>query len=59
MLKNLTIRLKIWIIVILSVVAILGLSATLLLQAGVKFIEQLEQGSVNQVKTVHHYVNGL
>ncbi len=59
MLKNLTIRLKIWIIVMLSVVAILGLSATLLLQARVKFIEQLEQGSVNQVKTVHHYLTGL
>ncbi|MDO8273599.1 MAG: cache domain-containing protein, partial [Gammaproteobacteria bacterium] len=59
MLKNLTIRLRIWIIVMLSVVAILGLSATLLLQARIKFIEQLEQGSVNEVKTVHHYLAGL
>ena len=29
------------------------------MQARVKFIEQLEQGSVNQVKTVHHYLAGL
>lgn len=39
--------------------AILGLGATLLLQARVKFTEQLEQGGVNQVKTVHHYLASL
>jgi len=34
MLSNLTIRSKIWIIVAMSIIAILGLSLTLLMQAG-------------------------
>ncbi|MDP1932341.1 MAG: methyl-accepting chemotaxis protein [Gammaproteobacteria bacterium] len=59
MLGNLTIRFKIWIIVVLSVVAILGLSVSLLLQARAKFIEQLEQGSVNQVRMVYDYLDAL
>lgn len=59
MLSNLTIRSKIWIIVSMSIIAILGLSLTLLMQARGKFIDQLEQGSVNQVGMVHDYFEGL
>jgi methyl-accepting chemotaxis protein len=59
MLSNLTIRSKIWIIVSLSVIAILSLSLTLLMQARGKFIDELEQGSVNQVGMVHDYFEGL
>ncbi|MDX1491775.1 MAG: methyl-accepting chemotaxis protein [Pseudohongiellaceae bacterium] len=59
MLSSLTIRTKVWIIVSMSVIAIIGLSITLLMQARVKFIEELKQGSVNQVGMVHDYFEGL
>ncbi len=59
MFSQLTIRMRVWLIVVVSVIAILGLSLTLLSQARAKFIEQLEQGSVNQVTMVHDLLRGL
>lgn len=59
MFSQLTIRARVWLIVVVSVAAIVGLGVTLLSQARVQFMEQLEQGSVNQVQMVHDLLRGL
>lgn len=57
--KNLTIRNRIWLIVLVSVIAIVGLSVTLLYQASGRFMDQLRQGSVQQVQMVMNALEGL
>lgn len=59
MITNLTIRAKVWIIVALSVLAILGLSISLLLQARVKFMDQLRNGSKYQVQMIIDQLDAL
>ncbi len=59
MFSGLTIRARVWLIVGVSIIAILGLSTSLLFQARAKFMDQLEQGSVNQVQMVVDYLEGL
>ena len=59
MFNNFTIRSRIGLIVLASVLAIIGLSVTLLLQAQQKFMDQLREGSVNQVQMVHDALQGL
>ncbi|MDP2128030.1 MAG: methyl-accepting chemotaxis protein [Pseudohongiella sp.] len=59
MFDALNIRARVWLIVIVSIVAIMGLSVTLLLQARGMFIAQLEQGAINQVQMMHDYMRGL
>ena len=59
MFQSLNIRARIWLIVVSSIFAIIALSATLLLQARGMFIQQLEQGAINQVQMLHDYMRGL
>ncbi len=59
MLSNLTIRMRIWIIVGLCVVSIIGLSMSLLTQARAKFMDQLKDGSEHQVSMVIDYLQAL
>lgn len=59
MFSQLTIRARVWLIVVVCVAAIIGLGVTLLSQARVQFMGQLEQGSVNQVQMVHDLLRGL
>lgn len=59
MFQFLNIRARIWLIVASSILAIVCLSATLLMQARSMFIEQLEQGAINQVQMIHDYMRGL
>ncbi|MDT8428551.1 MAG: methyl-accepting chemotaxis protein [Pseudomonadales bacterium] len=59
MITNLTIRAKVWIVVGLSVLAILGLSISLLLQARVQFMDQLRDGSRNQVQMIIDQLEAL
>jgi methyl-accepting chemotaxis protein len=59
MFEALNIRARVWLIVTVSIVAITGLSITLLLQARGMFIAQLEQGAINQVQMMHDYMRGV
>jgi methyl-accepting chemotaxis protein len=59
MFSTLTIRKKVWLLVAFSVIALVGVSATLLSQARERFMGQLEQGSVNQVQMVVGLLEGL
>lgn len=59
MFQFLNIRARIWLIVASSILAIVCLSATLLMQARSMFIEQLEQGAINQVQMIHDYMRAL
>lgn len=54
-----TIRTRIGLIVLVSIIAIIGLSVTLLLQARERFMDQLRQGSVNQVQMIHNSLGQL
>lgn len=59
MFSKFTIRTRIGLIVFVSVIAIIGLSVSLLLQARDRFMDQLREGSVNQVQMVHDALRGL
>ncbi|MEX2334428.1 MAG: methyl-accepting chemotaxis protein [Pseudohongiella sp.] len=59
MFSKFTIRTRIGLIVFISVIAIIGLSVTLLLQARERFMDQLREGSVNQVQMIHEALSGL
>ncbi|HLT63419.1 MAG TPA: methyl-accepting chemotaxis protein [Pseudohongiella sp.] len=59
MFSKFTIRTRIGLIFAVSFVAIIGLSVTLLLQARERFMDQLKEGSVNQVRMVHQALTGL
>ncbi|MGM0633183.1 MAG: methyl-accepting chemotaxis protein [Pseudomonadota bacterium] len=59
MFSSLSIRKKVWLLVAFSVIAVVGLSVTLLSQARDRFMAQLEQGSVNQVQMVVDQLEGL
>ncbi len=59
MFSSLSIRKKVWLLVAFSVIAVVGLSVTLLSQARDRFMTQLEQGSVNQVQMVVDQLEGL
>lgn len=59
MFSKFTIRTRIGLIVAVSFIAIIGLSVTLLLQARERFMDQLREGSVNQVRMVHQALTGL
>ena len=59
MFSNFTIRTRIGLIVVVSFIAILGLSLMLLLQARERFMDQLRDGSVNQVRMIHGALEGL
>src|SRR5690606_32253347 len=59
MFSKFTIRTRIGMIFAVSFVAIIGLSVTLLLQARERFMDQLKEGSVNQVRMVHQALTGL
>lgn len=55
----LSIRARVWLIAAASVIAIIGISTSLLWQARSMFIGQLEQGAVNQVQMLHDYMRGV
>jgi methyl-accepting chemotaxis protein len=59
MFSKFTIRTRIGLIVFASVLAIIGLSVSLLMQARGKFMDQLKEGSVNQVQMIHGALTGL
>ena len=59
MFAKFTIRSRIGLIVMFSVLAIIGLSVSLLLQARAQFMDQLRNGSVNQVQMIHEALAGL
>lgn len=59
MFSKFNIRTRIGLIVLVSIIAIIGLSVTLLLQARGQFMEQLRQGSVNQVQMIHNSLRDL
>ncbi|MDP2283632.1 MAG: cache domain-containing protein, partial [Pseudohongiella sp.] len=59
MFSKFTIRTRVGLIVIVSLLAIIGLSLTLLLQARERFMDQLRDGSVNQVQMIHKALSGL
>ena len=59
MFSKFTIRTRIGLIVFISVIAIIGLSVTLLMQARERFMAQLREGSVNQVQMVKEALSGL
>ena len=59
MFSKFTIRTRMGLIVFISVLAIIGLSVTLLLQARERFMDQLREGSVNQVQMIHEALSGL
>ena len=59
MFSKFTIRGRIGLIVMVSIIAIIGLSVTLLLQARERFMDQLRQGSVNQVQMIHQALGEL
>lgn len=59
MFAKFTIRSRIGLIVMFGVLAIIGLSVSLLLQARTQFMEQLRTGSVNQVQMIHTALEGL
>lgn len=59
MFNKFTIRSRIGLIVLASVLAIVGLSVTLLMQAQQKFMDQLREGSVNQVEMIHDALTAL
>ena len=58
MFAKFTIRSRIGLIVMFSVLAIIGLSVSLLLQARAQFMDQLRNGSVNQVQMIHEALAG-
>jgi len=59
MFSKFTIRTRIGLIVAVSFIAIIGLSVTLLMQARERFMDQLREGSVNQVRMIHQALTGL
>jgi methyl-accepting chemotaxis protein len=59
MFSKFTIRSRIGLIVVVSVIAIIGLSVSMLMQARQQFMEQLRLGSMNQVHMVHDALEGL
>ncbi|TFH70786.1 methyl-accepting chemotaxis protein [Gammaproteobacteria bacterium LSUCC0112] len=59
MFSKFTIRTRVGLIVIVSLLAIIGLSLTLLLQARERFMDQLREGSINQVQMIHNALSGL
>lgn len=59
MLQNFTIKKKIWFIVILSLIGVVGISITLLWQARNKFIEQRKNAGYDQVQMIMSYLKSL
>ncbi len=57
MLQNITIKKKIWFLVVLSLVGLLGISISLLWQTRIKFIEQRKAAGVEQVKMAVAYLD--
>lgn len=59
MFSKFTIRTRVGMIVVVSLLAIIGLGMTLLLQARDQFMDQLREGSVNQVQMISNALTGL
>ncbi len=59
MLQHISIRKKIWLLLLLSLLGMVGISSVVLLQARTKFIEERKQASANQVKMIIDALDAL